>query len=138
MSNKLAVKAHLERMKDQGFRTLSFLVHKDDEQKVRTYVQKLKSERLRATVITPKDTLGRMKRLSLTKEQFSKIHHFGEKATTLAHEKYLMGLARGYQLNRNNYVVAKRLAAIEALMEDGAGLGQAMEKAAEDNPFFNR
>jgi len=88
-------------------------------------------------IITPKDTIGRLHRLNLSNEQFSRVHHF-EKTTVLSHLKYLKGLARGYQQNRNNYVVAQRLAEIEQLKKNGVSLNQAIQKAVKDFPLAER
>lgn len=86
-------------------------------------------------IITPQDTISRLSRLSLTDNQFSTVHHFEDLTTVKSHVKYLEGLARGYQISGNNYVVALRLDAIESMRKEGVSLNKAIKKATSKFPF---
>ena len=135
MSNTKAVKAHYERMRSKGFRTYSFLIHEDDVESVRSYVNDLKTGRLKHMVISPRETIDTMNRLQLTDEEFAMIHHQARKASIGTHIAYLSGLTRGYQEGSNNEIVAERLKLIEELSKTSLKRHRAIAQACEQYPF---
>ena len=135
MSNTDAVKKYFSHMRDKGFKNLSFLVHEDDAESVRAYINQLKNKRLKQMVLTPSDTLQTISALNLTDNEFAQIHHFGNKASVTSHIKYLEGRTRGYQENSNNYAVALRLKDIEDSINDGFNRSKAIDLAKDNYPI---
>jgi predicted CopG family antitoxin len=140
MSNNDAVNAYLERKRKDGFRTISFLIHEDDEEKVREFVNKLRSQReAEMEHITPETTIKLLETLPITDDIFKKVHHLqgskGASETIAAHMEYLKNRSR-YQMNRNNYVVALRLKSISSSLESGCDMNTAIDEAIKQHPFY--
>ena len=121
-------------MRDKGFKSLSFLVHEDDADNVRAYINQLKNKRLKQMVLTPSDTLQILGVLNLSDGEFALIHHNGSSEPVTRHINYLKDRAR-YQENSKNYVVSERLKYIEDRINDGVIRIRAIGQAVEKYPF---
>ncbi|OQK18441.1 hypothetical protein AU255_11670 [Methyloprofundus sedimenti] len=135
MSNIEAVQKYLNKMSGMGFKSTTFLIHKDDVDKVRSLVDKLKEQRLSEEFLKPENTIEEMNRLNLDNKTFSLLHHFGSKASVKAHMSYLKKIS-AYQSNSQNYIVAQRIHQLDSLILDDIGLHQAIKQTTEKYPFF--
>lgn len=134
MSNKKVVQDHLEFMRNLGFRAMSFLVHEDDVNEVRTLVDNLKEKRM-SIFLNPKDTLEEMRRLNLDNKSFGLMHHFNDRASVTAHLNYLKKISQ-YQKNSKNYVVAQRIHKLDFLVREKINFDTAIKEVVKEFPFF--
>ena len=133
MSNKKAVNNFYKKMRSKGFRNMSFLVHSDDLETVKTYVNQLKQKRLATMLISPSETVTRLKKLKLSNEQFQMIHHKANE-TSDKHCHYLSDKGR-YQENSKNYDVALRVQCITEAIKDKVSIEKAISKCLKKTPF---
>jgi len=135
MSNKKAVQSHLDERRKLGFRTMSFLVHEDDVDEVRSLVDSLKEKRMNEIFLKPNDTLEEMNRLGLDNKSFGLIHHFKAKASVTAHCNYLKNI-QAYQMNSQNYLLAQRIHKLDDLVRNNVVLDEAINEVMEEYPFL--
>ena len=133
MSNKKAVNEFYKKMRSKGFRNMSFLVHSDDVETVKTFVNQLKQKRLATMIISPSETVARLKKLKLSDSQFQMIHHKANE-TSDRHSHYLADKGR-YQENRKNYDVAIRIQCISELVKGDISIEKAISKCLKNTPL---
>ena len=133
MSNKKAVNEFYKKMRSKGFRNMSFLVHSDDVETVKTFVNQLKQKKLSTMLISPSETVARLKKLKLSDKQFQMIHHKLNE-TSERHCHYLEDKGR-YQENSKNYDVALRVQYISELVQDNISVEKAISKCLKKTPL---
>lgn len=68
-------------------------------------------------------------------EHFRLLHHFGRDARVTSHRRYCEVEAPRFQANKNNVIVARRLASVRELREAGQGWEEALTTARSKHPF---
>ena len=136
MSNKIAVQKFLNKMREQGFKSMSFLVHEEDSDEVRSLVNKLKEKRLSYGILKPSDTIEELNRLELNNKTFGLLHHSNNRASVNAHRSYLQRF-KAYQVNSNNYIVAQRIHELDSLVLNNTNLDAAINKVVNKFPFHS-
>jgi hypothetical protein len=74
-------------------------------------------------------------RFGFADEEFQLLHHFGPDARVASHRRYCEVDAPRFQANRNNVIVARRLASVRELREAGLGWEDALATARSRHPF---